>query len=168
MLPGATRFTIHSRDDFRHLPNASLRVISPRSTPLSGTRCAFSRAPWSGLSPLFHLQLSVAHAFFKHGLDFWGYSGFKPGLIQKPALAPDERVSPHRAPRERDFPETLAGFRIPAGWAGSREKARAAKNGGFGVASHELVCQLVGRRAQGADARRFAPWFNQSCALRSL
>lgn len=62
MLPGATQFTIHSREDFQHSLNTPLQVISPRDTPLFGTRYAFSRIPWRGLSPRFHLQLAAAHA----------------------------------------------------------------------------------------------------------
>lgn len=101
MLPGATRFTIHSREDFQHLPNTSLRVISPRSTPLSGTRYAFSCIPWGGLSPPFHLQL-----IYSARLDsvLWpGRNGLLlrlQGLVTSPDLAPVERISPQRAQTE--------------------------------------------------------------------
>ena len=141
---------------FERLFDNPVPAINRCGTPLSGTRSALSRGPRCGLSPHFLLQLfSAAHALFENGLDLWGYSDFlaKSGLIQRPALAPAERLSPQRAPRER-FSETLAGFRMPA-WLGPARARRLAqrKNGSFGVASHPCHNAKVGHRNPGDDGR---------------
>lgn len=103
MLPGANPFTIHSREDFQHLLNTPLRVISPRGTPLSGMRHAFSCIPQGGLSPPFHLQLAVAHVLNKIWTGDNGLLLRLQGLTITPVLAPVERFSPQRAQTE-SFP----------------------------------------------------------------
>lgn len=100
MLPGANPVTIHSREDFQRLLNTPLRVISPRGTPLSGMRYAFSCIPQGGLSPPFHLQLAAAHALNKIWTGDNGLLLRLQGLTITPVLAPVERFSPQRAQTE--------------------------------------------------------------------